>query len=157
MQSETNSTIETLWSIWSEIFPIGIDDDFFYVGGDSILAIQFIYRAKEEGLSLSLKDIFTFRTIRKISTVVKRKKHIGTPLSYVPFVGSFPLSPLQKSLFENWTDPHSFNQFVRISFFLFFSFSFSFLFLFSGLLCLFLSFSSNSALSLQIFMSRNSN
>ena len=122
MQSETNSTIEILTTIWSEIFPIGVDDDFFYVGGDSILAIQLIYRAKEEGFRLSLKDIFTYRTIRKIATAIKRTKKAGPSLSYVPFIGSFPLSPLQKNLFENWTDPHSFNQFVRISF----SFSFSF-------------------------------
>lgn len=113
MQSEVNSTTQVLTKIWSEILPIGVDDDFFYVGGDSILAIQFIYRAKEEGFSLSLKDIFTYRTIRRIAAVVKRTKHVETPtLSSVPFVGSFPLSPLQKSLFENWSDPHSFNQFV---------------------------------------------
>lgn len=63
--------------IWESIFQhnqgsIGITDDFFELGGDSILAIRLISKInKTLNLSLRVKDIFECKTIEKLSTLHK--------------------------------------------------------------------------------------
>lgn len=63
--------------VWREVLEkerIGIDDDFFLLGGDSLKAIQVIARLQEKGYELSLNDLFKFRTIHALSIVSKRLK-----------------------------------------------------------------------------------
>jgi aryl carrier-like protein len=111
----TGSSLEVLRRVWAEFLPIGPDDDFFYAGGDSILAMQLVYRAREEGLVVSLKDVFSHRTVRKIASVAKRLR--GDPSKRATasrglLVGRAPIAPPQQWLFENWSDIESFNQYV---------------------------------------------
>ncbi|KAA0115009.1 non-ribosomal peptide synthetase [Mycolicibacterium sp. P9-22] len=42
--------------------PVGIDDDFFTMGGDSIVAIQLVNRARRQGLRITPQQVFTART-----------------------------------------------------------------------------------------------
>ncbi|MGW3265310.1 condensation domain-containing protein [Streptomyces sp. NPDC001056] len=56
-----------LAGIWKDILgaeEVGPDDDFFSLGGDSLLALQVIGAAQEQGLSLSLLDLFRNPTPR---------------------------------------------------------------------------------------------
>ena len=47
---------------------IGIDDDFFRLGGDSISSIQLVNRLRQRlGLQIRVHDIFTHRTIRLLT------------------------------------------------------------------------------------------
>ncbi|CAM4847245.1 unnamed protein product, partial [Rotaria magnacalcarata] len=59
-----------LCEIWSDVLNIekvGIRDDFFRLGGDSIGSLQIVGRIRQEyDLILSVKDIFTFKTIEKL-------------------------------------------------------------------------------------------
>ncbi|RVW00669.1 non-ribosomal peptide synthase/polyketide synthase [Rhodococcus xishaensis] len=41
---------------------VGVTDDFFALGGDSIVAIQLVSQARREGLSVSARDVFQLRT-----------------------------------------------------------------------------------------------
>ncbi|SCF49033.1 non-ribosomal peptide synthase domain TIGR01720/amino acid adenylation domain-containing protein [Micromonospora matsumotoense] len=41
---------------------VGVEDDFFSLGGDSIISIQLVGRARAAGLSLSLRQVFQLRT-----------------------------------------------------------------------------------------------
>ncbi|GAA0554667.1 non-ribosomal peptide synthetase [Paractinoplanes ferrugineus] len=41
---------------------IGVDDDFFALGGDSIISIQLVGRARAAGLALTLRQVFQLRT-----------------------------------------------------------------------------------------------
>ncbi|MBJ7288323.1 non-ribosomal peptide synthetase, partial [Williamsia sp.] len=45
---------------------VGPDDDFFSLGGDSIVAISLVNRAKALGVTLSPRDVFTHRTARRL-------------------------------------------------------------------------------------------
>ena len=48
---------------------VGIDDDFFRLGGDSISSIQAVNRMRQQlGVSLSVKDIFSYKSIRSLYT-----------------------------------------------------------------------------------------
>ncbi|MEU3899937.1 phosphopantetheine-binding protein, partial [Streptomyces sp. NPDC045251] len=41
---------------------VGVDEDFFALGGDSIRSIQVVSRARAAGLALATRDVFTHRT-----------------------------------------------------------------------------------------------
>lgn len=58
-----------LCSIWQEVLElnhVGITDDFFQIGGDSILSIRLVSKIKQAGYSLSVKDVFRYRTIQEL-------------------------------------------------------------------------------------------
>jgi hypothetical protein len=46
---------------------VGVTDDFFALGGDSIRAIQVVAEARRLGLALTVEDLFAHRTIRSIA------------------------------------------------------------------------------------------
>ncbi len=59
-----------LAAIWSEVLKIervGIDENFFNLGGDSILSIQVRVLAQMAGLNFSLQDLFRYQTIRELA------------------------------------------------------------------------------------------
>ncbi|MCH8623083.1 phosphopantetheine-binding protein, partial [Undibacterium sp. TS12] len=57
----------TLSNIWQEVLyldQIGIEDDFFSLGGHSLAAMQVVSRIRDEfNIELALRDIFEFTTI----------------------------------------------------------------------------------------------
>jgi amino acid adenylation domain-containing protein/non-ribosomal peptide synthase protein (TIGR01720 family) len=69
-------TERTLLEIWREVLRttrIGRDDNFFALGGDSILAIQILTRAAERGLHLAMPAIFDHQTIAELAPHATRR------------------------------------------------------------------------------------
>lgn len=67
-------TEQALVRIWEEMFKlerVGIHDNFFDLGGDSIVSIQIIDRAQRVGLHLSLRQTFEHQTIAELSPFVR--------------------------------------------------------------------------------------
>jgi amino acid adenylation domain-containing protein len=66
-----------LAEIWSEVMTVeqpGVDDDFFASGGQSLLAMQIVARARERfGIRLPLRTIFERPTIRALANEVERR------------------------------------------------------------------------------------
>jgi acyl carrier protein len=88
---------------------IGIDDNFFDLGGDSILSIQLVALAAQSGLKLRPKDIFQFPTVREISTICSQNiesSEITETEAYTSdkkqlSSGDIPLTPIQHWFFEH--------------------------------------------------------
>lgn len=60
---------KALAEIWQELLGVdrvGVDDNFFALGGDSVVSIQVVSRARRAGLELSIKDIFARQTIAEL-------------------------------------------------------------------------------------------
>lgn len=76
LEGEPLSEIEQILAdIWKEVLDtdrIGVHDDFFELGGDSILSIRVISRAKKAGLVIDSPDFFATPTIAHIASVAKR-------------------------------------------------------------------------------------
>ncbi len=47
---------------------VGIDDNFFDIGGDSILALQIVAKAKKAGFVVSNINLYKFPTVRYLAT-----------------------------------------------------------------------------------------
>ncbi|MEG3632743.1 amino acid adenylation domain-containing protein [Micromonospora palythoicola] len=76
--------------------PVGIDDDFFTSGGDSIRSIQVAARAKTRGLVVSPREIFEHRTVARLAELVDgRADEEPVTLAELPGggVGWAPLPP----------------------------------------------------------------
>jgi amino acid adenylation domain-containing protein len=61
-----------LAAIWQEILgaeQVGINDNFFDLGGDSVMAIQIIAKANQTGLQLTPAQIFEHQTVAELATV----------------------------------------------------------------------------------------
>lgn len=74
---------------------VGVDDDFFALGGDSIVSIQLVIRTREAGLSLTPRAVFEHRTVATLATVVTPLERAAAPVSGV---GTFPLTPIMRWL-----------------------------------------------------------
>ncbi|MEV6443363.1 non-ribosomal peptide synthase/polyketide synthase [Amycolatopsis sp. NPDC051716] len=89
-----------LVAIWSEVLGndrIGVEDNFFGLGGDSILSIQVVAQARQAGLRLTSRDIFLHQTIAGLATAVQTTA-IHTPAAG-PVAGPAPLTPIQHWFF----------------------------------------------------------
>ena len=61
---------QALAEIWMQILgapQVGIDDNFFGLGGDSMRTLQVVSLAQERGLALELMDLYEFQTVRELA------------------------------------------------------------------------------------------
>ena len=107
---------QILTNIWQEFLPVNsvsIHDNFFEIGGDSILSIQVISRAKNAGILLSAKQIFQHQTIAELATVAITTVSYNCQQGIV--TGTAPLTPIQHRFFEEQTEElHHYNQSVLL-------------------------------------------
>ncbi|MCP1455683.1 non-ribosomal peptide synthetase [Pseudomonas kilonensis] len=72
--------------IWQDVLRVervGIHDNFFALGGDSILNLQIIARAHQRGMKLTPKQLFENRTIAEISAVISQGTNYSRETSSV--------------------------------------------------------------------------
>jgi acyl carrier protein len=74
-RDEVEEMIATLWQEMLGISPIGVDDDFFELGGDSLIAVQLMFRLSA-GLSVELTTqmLFDTSTVRRLAATVRQAK-----------------------------------------------------------------------------------
>jgi non-ribosomal peptide synthase protein (TIGR01720 family) len=111
-RTETEQALAGIWADVLGIDPgrVGIHDNFFELGGDSILSIQVVARARQEGLSYTTKGLFLHQTIADLAPHVTRTA-VGEDAGHEPVVGPVLLSPIQRQFFEQpRVNRHHFNQ-----------------------------------------------
>ena len=105
----TEIALARIWADLLGVAQVGVDDNFFAIGGDSILSLQIVGRAKQQGIHLVTKDLFQHQTIRELAAVAR----VGTQNQAEQGVvtGELPLTPIQQwFLAQAWREPHHFNQ-----------------------------------------------
>ncbi|QSQ25804.1 amino acid adenylation domain-containing protein [Pyxidicoccus parkwayensis] len=107
-----NEVEEKLVALWREVLHverIGIHDDFFELGGDSILGLQIITRARAAGIELSPKQLFQNPTVARLATVAGTR--LAVQAEQGPVVGPVALTPIQRWFFELGLEaPHHWNM-----------------------------------------------
>lgn len=110
-----NAIEAELAGVWEDVLAVGrvsINDNFFDLGGDSIKAIQISARIHQLGMTLEIKDIMTYPTIKELSIYVKNTKR---EISQEVVKGKVSLTPIQRWFFQQkFTDMNHFNQSVVI-------------------------------------------
>ncbi|MEH2243329.1 amino acid adenylation domain-containing protein [Nostoc sp.] len=107
---------DTLAKVWAEVLGIervGIHDNFFKLGGDSIVSIQIIAKAHQAGLNLTPKQIFQHQTIAELAMVADTNQSIQAEQGLV--TGVVYLTPIQHDFFaQNLLDKHHWNQSILL-------------------------------------------
>jgi non-ribosomal peptide synthase protein (TIGR01720 family) len=100
-----------LVEIWEEVLgfrPIGVHDNFFEIGGDSILSIQIVSKARQKGIFLPPNQIFEHQTISELVLFASTE---NKNISEETIVGNVPLLPIQHWFFEEHKNaPGHWNQ-----------------------------------------------
>ena len=95
-----NAVERTLAEIWRDLLGVervGLDDNFFSLGGDSIVSIQVVSRARQAGLQLSPRDLFQHQNIRSLALAAKAG---AATAEQGPASGEVALAPVQRWFFE---------------------------------------------------------
>ncbi|MBY0461909.1 MAG: amino acid adenylation domain-containing protein, partial [Alphaproteobacteria bacterium] len=106
---------QQLADIWSQVLrieKIGIDDNFFRIGGDSIISIQLVAKARKQGIYFSVRDVFNYPTIGSLSLIAKSQESILTlKPDQSSIEGHIPLTPIQYWFFDlQFSNIHHYNQ-----------------------------------------------
>jgi amino acid adenylation domain-containing protein/non-ribosomal peptide synthase protein (TIGR01720 family) len=109
-RTPVEATLARIWSKALRVDRLGIHDNFFEVGGDSILSIQLISLARREGVELTPKLLFAHQTIAGLAAVVTVKES-SKPATAEGVSGDVPLTPIQQWFLEqNLADAAHYNQ-----------------------------------------------
>jgi amino acid adenylation domain-containing protein len=119
---------QALAEIWQSVLgvtAVGAEDNFFALGGDSILAIRLVAKAARAGFKIKSKDLFQQPTIAALSRFIGVAGHprASTAGSAAPTAApgpggdlapTAPLTPIQRFLLEGSSRPEAVTQHVVI-------------------------------------------
>ncbi len=111
-QTENEKLLAEIWQRVIGQNQIGIDDDFFELGGDSIKVIQVISQLYKYKLRIDMQNMFKYPTIRGLAPYIRSIKRD----TYQGIVqGDVKLTPVQKWFFEqSFNDMPNYNQTIMI-------------------------------------------
>jgi len=106
-----------LAAIWRDLLgvdPVGVHDDFFELGGDSVIGLQVAARARQAGLELSPHQIYQNPTVAALAAAAGAIRGVA-PVA-VSAGGPAPLSAIQHWFFAAAPpEPHLWTHRVRLS------------------------------------------
>ncbi|GAA3437546.1 condensation domain-containing protein [Kutzneria kofuensis] len=94
----TAGPVRVLSGIWSELLgreQIGLDEDFFQIGGDSVLSVGLAARAARAGVSITPQDVLRHPTLRGLSAVATTVQAETEPVD-----GTVELTPMIRQLLD---------------------------------------------------------
>ncbi|HSF42931.1 MAG TPA: amino acid adenylation domain-containing protein, partial [Thermoanaerobaculia bacterium] len=107
-----NEGEKVMAEIWSSLLggvEVGVYDNFFQLGGDSIVGIRIVARANEAGFQLAPRQLFQYQTVAELVAAAGALTRQSTAPG--PAVGAVPLTPIQKYFFATVdVEPKHFNQ-----------------------------------------------
>lgn len=108
-QTEAERAIADIWRELLGAPQVGRNANFFELGGDSILSLQFVSRAQAMGWYLTPRHVFEAQTVEALARIAGQGGRIQAEQG--PALGHVPLTPIQHWFFEkNRANPHHFNQ-----------------------------------------------
>ncbi|MEU0414809.1 amino acid adenylation domain-containing protein, partial [Streptomyces griseorubiginosus] len=112
---------ELLCTLFAEVLgldTVGADDGFFDLGGDSILSIQLVSRARAAGLAPAVRDVFEHQSPARLAQALELRGTHPTAAARVPQVepyGPVPATPVMARVAELGLGGDDFNQSVVVS------------------------------------------
>ncbi len=128
--TEAEKILAKVWCQLLRLDRVGVHDNFFTLGGDSILTIQIVARARQQGLQLTARDIFRHQTIHDLVRIAKPVEEPASDshtildsatrrelLATEPALeDAYPLAPTQLAMFHlQLYEPASRAYFLQLS------------------------------------------
>ncbi|MGW1278684.1 amino acid adenylation domain-containing protein [Streptomyces tsukubensis] len=102
-RTDTEAVIVAAYTDVLGVERVGIDDDFFAVGGDSLRSIQVVARARARGLKLTTREIFECRTAARLAEAADARPDLTPALAEdaAGGIGPMPLQPVARHIFRH--------------------------------------------------------
>ena len=114
-QGDTETILSEIMARALKLERVGRDDDYFELGGDSILTIQIVSQARRAGLTIKPRDVFERRTVQQLA-VVAGAQRAQSAQTHAMIAGPAPLTPIQQWFFrhdlpnpDHWTQAFLFD------------------------------------------------
>ncbi|MCH5586165.1 amino acid adenylation domain-containing protein [Shimazuella sp. AN120528] len=112
-QGEIEQKIAIIWQDVLGISMVNRNDNFFRLGGDSILSLQVVAKATQQGIGITPKQMFQFQTIEELAKVAIQKDVLEVEQGVIK--GKVDLTPIQSWFFaQKPANVHHFNQAVMV-------------------------------------------
>jgi amino acid adenylation domain-containing protein/non-ribosomal peptide synthase protein (TIGR01720 family) len=111
LRTENERKIAAVWAAVLRLERVGADDNFFFLGGDSILSIQVIANCRRVGiLNLTTRDLFEHPTVAALARCIDGRAQTAVqPVARSS--GQVALTPIQHWFFEhNFSEQNHWNQ-----------------------------------------------
>ncbi|MGS0743754.1 amino acid adenylation domain-containing protein [Glaciimonas sp. GG7] len=121
VMSANECVLAEIWRLVLGVSTVGLNDNFFALGGDSILSLQIIARARKQGLKLTPKQLFEHQTVAalaRVATVLVLPTTVAPPAvaAALPGDGVICLTPVQEHFFTlDIGNRHHWNQALRFT------------------------------------------
>ena len=101
-RTEKEKKIARVWEEVLGVERVGVKENFFEMGGDSILTIQVVSKVKREGLKITPRQMFEAQTVEELAQVAEEEgeKEWEEEADQGEVEGEFPLTPIQRWFFE---------------------------------------------------------
>jgi non-ribosomal peptide synthase protein (TIGR01720 family) len=101
-RTESEEILAKIWMDLMGVSEMSVHDNFFEVGGDSLISIRIIARANQVGFNLTPQMLFEHPTIAEMASLLEKKSVANSPQESV--YGEFTLLPIQQWFLE-WEHP----------------------------------------------------
>ncbi|AZE54867.1 Non-ribosomal peptide synthetase [Pseudomonas synxantha] len=113
-QSPLEQQIAAIWQDVLKLERVGLNDNFFELGGDSIISIQVVSRARQQGIAFTPKELFQYQTVQGLASVA-RSGATAQVIDQGPATGTLPLLPIHQLFFATAIpERHHWNQSVLL-------------------------------------------
>ena len=108
-RNETEQKLAKIWQTVLGVEEVGLYDDFFELGGDSIISIQVAAKARQEGLDVTVRNLLECKTIEALAREGSPDRRMVAEQEFLE--GKAPLLPAQHWFFEeSFRGSHHWNQ-----------------------------------------------
>ncbi|MHB9147654.1 MAG: amino acid adenylation domain-containing protein [Candidatus Amoebophilus sp.] len=117
-ETEVEKLLADIWESLLGIEGISLEDNFFGLGGDSIVSIQVVARARQAGIMLSVRQIFETPILKDLATHIESTTYNTAQPTFATRVQpgqELPLTPIQHWFFnQNLKNTHYWNQAILL-------------------------------------------
>ncbi|VVN03344.1 Linear gramicidin synthase subunit B [Pseudomonas fluorescens] len=96
--NELELALASIWCAVLNVEQVGLNDNFFELGGDSILSIQVVSRARQQGIHFSPRDLFQHQTVQTLAAVATGTAQVTAEQGLLS--GESLLTPIQHWFFD---------------------------------------------------------
>jgi amino acid adenylation domain-containing protein/non-ribosomal peptide synthase protein (TIGR01720 family) len=108
-RTDAEAALAGVWRELLRVERVGAHDNFFALGGDSILSIQMVSRAAAAGVRIAPWQVFQHQTLAGLAAVADTAAVVRAEQGEV--TGEVPLTPVQRWFFDlAGPEPHHWNQ-----------------------------------------------
>ncbi|NPC78897.1 non-ribosomal peptide synthase/polyketide synthase [Pyxidicoccus fallax] len=109
-RDEVEQKLADIWAAVLRVPRVGIHDNFFALGGDSILSLLVVSRSRQAGFPLTARHLFQHQTVAELAVAARSASALAS-IDQGPVTGPVPLTPVQRYFLQHeQAHPHHFNQ-----------------------------------------------